>query len=143
MLSTRWTIAIIVLAVTASALGLFGDRNVETTVLLAGLAAILGILTVAVLLLAEMVDAVQALVRDHSSNHHHESGKQYDDDVALAPHAHHLRMVIAAVESVSRSKTLGGVIATRHSTLERHGKLTNVQAVGNYIDIFIPSDRHE
>lgn len=143
MLSMRWTTAIIVLAVTASALSLFADRNIETSVVLAGLAAILGVLTVAVLLLAEMVDAVQTLIRDHNSNHHHESGKQYDDGVAFAPHAHHLRMVIAAVESVSRSKALGGAIAAGKLITERRGKLTSVQAVGNYIDIVIPSDRHE
>jgi hypothetical protein len=143
MLSMRWTTAIIVLAVTASALSLFTDRNIETSVLLAGVAAILGVLTVAVLLLAEMVDAVQALIRDHSSSHHHKSGKQSDDGVAFAPHAHHLRMVIAAVESVSRSKALGGAIAAGNTVTQRRGKLTSVRAMGNYIDIVIPSDRHE
>jgi hypothetical protein len=143
MLSTRWTTAIIVMAVTASALSLFADRNIEMSVVLAGVAAILGVLTVSVLLLAEMVDAVQTLIRDHSSKHHHENSKQYDDGLALAPHARHLRMVIAAIESVSRSKALGGAIAPGNSVMERRGKLTSVHAVGNYVDIVIPSDRHE
>jgi hypothetical protein len=143
MLSMRWTTAIVVLALIASALSLFADRNVETSVLLAGMAAILGVLTVTVLLLAEIVDAVQVLVRDNSAKHHHESRRQYDDAVTLAPHAHHLRMVIAAVESVSRSKALGGTIAARDLAMERHGKLASMHAVGSHIDIVIPSDRHE
>jgi hypothetical protein len=143
MLSMRWTAAIIVLAVTASALSLFADRNIETSVVFAGVAAILGVLTVTVLLLAEMVDAVQTLIRDNSSKHHHESGKQYDGGLALAPHARHLRMVIAAIESVSRSKALGGGIATGNSVTQRRGKLTSVQAVGNYVDIVIPADHRE
>jgi hypothetical protein len=143
MLSMRWATTIVVLAVTASALSLFADRNIETSVVFAGVAAILGVLTVTVLLLAEMVDAVQTFVRDNNSKHHHESGKHYDDGFALAPHARHLRMVIAAIESVSRSKALGGAIAAENPVKEHRGKLASVHAVGNYVDIVIPSDRHE
>jgi hypothetical protein len=143
MLSKRWTTAIVSLAMTASALSLFADRNVETTVLLAALAAILGVLTVTVLLLTEMVEAVQMLARDSSAKHHHEGGNHYDDVIALEPQAHHLRLVITAVESVSRSRALGDAIATGNPTIERRYKLTSVHAVGNYVDIVIPSDRHE
>jgi hypothetical protein len=142
MLSMRWTCAIVVLAVMASALGLFVDLDVETSVLLAGLAAILGILTIAVLLLAEIVDAVQALTRENNAVHHYESGKLYDNAVALAPHARHLRMVIAAVESVSRSKALGGAILSGNSAMGRRGKLASLHAVGDHLDIVIPPDRH-
>lgn len=142
MLSKRWTTAIVSLAVTAAALSLLADRNVETTVLLATLAAILGVLTVTVLLLWELVEAVQTLARDSSAKHHNDGGKHYDDAIASEPHAHHLRMVIAAVESVSRSRALGGATGNRNFVAER-GKLTSVHAVGSYVDILIPSDRHE
>ena len=143
MLSMQWISAIVVLTVTASALGLFADPNIETSVLFAGLVAILGILTIAVLLLAEIVDAVQALARDRSAKHNNESDKRYDNAVALEPHARHLRMVIAAVESVSRSKALGGAITTGNLAIERRCKFTSVHAIGSNVDIVITSDRRK
>src|ERR1700722_7469882 len=143
MLSMRWTMAVIVLAVAATTLSLFADRNVETSVLIAGLSAILGVLAISVLLLAEIVDAVQGLIREAGAKHHHESRRQYDDAVRSAPQTHHLRMVIAAIESMSRLKTLSTPIASGNSAAERRSKLTSVRAVGGHIDIVIPSDRHE
>jgi hypothetical protein len=151
MLSMRLTAAMIVLALlTAPALGLLADRNVETSVLLAGLAAILGVLMVAVLSadtltrpLVEMADAVQALARDKSAQPNHESDERHDNVVALQPHAQRMRMVIATVELAGRPKALGGAIATGNPAAERRCKLTTAHAVGNYVDIAIHFDGRE
>jgi hypothetical protein len=151
MLSMRLTVAMIALALlTAPALGLLADRNVGTSVLLAGLVAFLGVLMVAVLMtdaltrsLVAMTDAVQVLARDKSSEPNHERDRQHDNFVALQPHAQRIRMVIAAVELASCPKALGGAIATENPAVERRCMLTNAHAVGKYIDIVVPSDRRE
>ena len=151
MLSMRLTVAMIALALlTAPALGLLADRDVGTSVLLAGVAAILGVLMVAVLLadaltrsLVAMTDAVQVLARDKSAEPNHERDKQHDSVVALQLYAPRICMVIAAVESASRPNALGGAIAIGNPAVERRCKLTNAHAVGKYLDIVIPSDRRE
>jgi hypothetical protein len=147
----RYTTAVTVLALlTAAALGLLADRNVGTAVLLAGLAAVLGVLLAAILLadaltrpLVELADAVQALARDESAGPNRASDIRYDNVVVLPPQAQRLRLVVAAVQSASRPKALGGAIATAHPAIERFGETIKVRAVGTYIDILIPSDRRE
>jgi hypothetical protein len=125
MLSMRRTATIIALTMMAFALGQFADRNIEISFLLAGLIAILGVLTIAVLLLADMAEAVQALAHDNDAKYPHESGKHHDNAVAADP-----------------SETPGGAIAMGNPAKERGYKLTSVHAGGNYFDI-IASDRHK
>jgi hypothetical protein len=145
--STRYTAAVTVLALmTAAALGLLADRNVGTAAVLAGVAAVLGVLMVAILLadaltrpLVELAAAVQALARDRSA----EPDIRYSNVVASQPQAQRIRVVVAAVQSASRPKALDGAIAAANPALERFGDAINVRAVGTYIDILIPSDRRE
>jgi hypothetical protein len=151
MQSTRYTAAVTVLALlTATALGLLADRNVGTAVVLAGLAAVLGVLMVAILLadaltrpLAELVDAVHALARDRSAEPNRDSDIRYDNVVALLPQAQRIRLVVAAVQSANRPKALDGAIAPGHPAIERFGESIKVRTVGTHIDILIPSDRRE
>jgi hypothetical protein len=140
MLSMRWMTAIMVMAVTVSALSLLADRNVETSVLLAAVAAVLGVLTVTVFLLAEIVDAVQAIARDNSAKHSNEVCKDYDDAVTLEPHAHHLRMTVAAIDFLSRSK--GGANAPQNQPTNPRNR-TNIRALGSHVDIVIPFNRQK
>ena len=149
MQSIRYTAAVTVLALpAAAALGLLAGRNVGTAVVLAGLAATLGVLMVAVLLadaltrpLVELADAVQALARDKSAEPSRESDIRYDNVVALQPHAQRIRVVVAAVQAASRPKARGSAIATANPAIERFGDAINVRAAGTYVDILIPSDR--
>jgi hypothetical protein len=151
MQSSRHTAAVAVLALlTAAALGLLADRNVGTAVVLAGLAAVLGVLMVAILLadaltrpLVALADAVQALARDRSAEPNRESDIQYDNVAALQPQARRIHVVVAAPESASRTKAFGAAIVTGHPAIERFGESIEVRAVGTYIDILIPSDRRE
>jgi hypothetical protein len=136
MQSSRLTDAMMVFALlTAAALGLLADRDVGTSVVLAGV-AIFGVLMVVVLLadaltrpLVELADAVQALARSRSTGPNHESDMQHDNVVALQPQAQPIRTAVAGLESASRPKALCESI--------------NATAVGTYIDIVIQSDRRE
>jgi hypothetical protein len=149
MQSTRLATATIALAL-LTALGLFADRDVAALVLLAGLAAISGVLVVVLPLaaalarpLVDLAEAVGALARDKSGRPNHQSDMQHDDVVALQPQAQGIHMVIATVESASRRKALGAAIATGNPAVQRRYTFTRTHAVGTYIDIVIPSDRHE
>jgi hypothetical protein len=149
MQSTRLTATTTALAL-LTALGLFADRDVATFVLLAGLAAILGVLMMALLLadalarpLVELAGAVAALARDKSARPNREDDMQRDNVVALQLQARSIRMVVAAVESVSRRKALGAAIATGNPAVQRRYRFTRAHAIGTYIDIVIPSDRRE
>jgi hypothetical protein len=126
MLSIRGMATIIALTMMAFALGQFSDRNIEISFLLAGVIAILGVLTVAVLLLADMAEAVQALAHDNDAKYPHESGKHPANAVPVGP-----------------SGMPGGAIANGEPAQERRYQFTSVYALGNYVDIIIPSDRHK
>ncbi len=125
MLSMRQTATIIALTIMAFALGQFADRNIEISFLLAALIGVLGVLTIAVLLLGVMAEAVQALAHDNDAKYPHESGKYHDNAVPVDP-----------------SETQGGAIAMGNPAKGRGYKLTNVHAASNYVDI-IASDRHK
>jgi hypothetical protein len=141
MLSMRLTVAIIAMALTVPALGLLAGRNVEASVLFAGLAATLGVLMLAVLLaaaltrpLVEIADAVQALARNKSVEPNHGGDQPHHNIVTSQPHAQRMPMVIAPVKTASGPTAPAGVIASPD-------KLTNTHAAGKYIDFVIPSDR--
>jgi hypothetical protein len=135
--STRLTAAMIGLVLLAApALALLAYRNVETSILLAGLAAIMGVVVATVLMadaltrpLVEMADAVTTLARARTaeivSNAQHTSDAQHTNVVALQPYA-------------QRKRAEPGESKTRHKTGQKTG-----QAVGSTIDFVIPSDRRE
>jgi hypothetical protein len=135
--STRLTAAMIGLVLLAApALALLAYRNVETSILLAGLAAILGVIVATVLMadaltrpLVEMADAVTTLARARTaeivSNAQHTNDAQHTNVVALQPYA-------------QRKRAEPGEPKTRHQTGQKTG-----QAVGSTIDFVIPSDRRE
>ena len=147
MQSTRLAAATIALAL-LTALGLLADRDAAAFVLLAGLAAITGVLLVVLPLaaalarpLADLAEAVRALAHDKPSRPNHRSDMQHDDVVALQPQAQGIHMVIAAVESASRRNALGAAIATGNPAVQRRYTFSRTDAVGTCIDIVIPSDR--
>jgi PAS domain S-box-containing protein len=121
--STRYTAAVTVLALmTAAALGLLADRNVGTAAVLAGVAAVLGVLTVAILLadavtrpLVELAAAVQTLARDRSA----EPDIRYSNVVA------------------------SHTITAWNPAAERLYQYTAAEAIGRNIEIIIPPDRLE
>lgn len=135
--STRLTAAMIGLVLLAApALALLAYRNVETSILLAGLAAIMGVVVATVLMadaltrpLVEMADAVTTLARARTaeivSNAQHTNDAQHTNVVALQPYA-------------QRKRAEPGEPKTRHKTGQTTG-----QAVGSTIDFVIPSDRRE
>jgi hypothetical protein len=137
--STRLTAAVIGLVLLAApALALLAYRNVETSILLAGLAAILGVLVATVLMadaltrpLVEMADAVTTLARARTAEL--ASGAQPTNVVPLEPYTQRKRAFAAAAEPARRSDAHG----------PRDGKPTGGQTIGSTIDFVIPSDRRE
>ncbi len=152
--SARLTAAMIGLVLlTAPALGLLAYRNAETSILLAGLAAILGVIVVATLMadsltrpLAQVADAIEALAREKSAALIHEGNKQRVTVVALEQYAQRKHTFIAAVESANDPvphQTRDGAIATGNEAVERLRMYAASESIGNTIDIIIPSDRRE
>jgi hypothetical protein len=144
-LLSMWLLAAMVALalLTAPALGGLGDRSVGGFVLLAGLATILAVLTVAVLLadactqpLVEMARAAQALAHDKSDEADH-SYNECDDIAALRRHAPRTRL-LAAADWADRP-TAVPAIANRNAIVQCRCKLTTGDGVGAYIDIVIPS----
>jgi hypothetical protein len=137
--STRLTAAVIGLVLLAApALALLAYRNVETTILLAGLAAILGVVVATVLMadaltrpLVEMADAVTTLARARTAEL--ASGAQPTNVVPLEPYTQRKRAFAAAAEPASRADVHG----------PRDGKPTGGQTIGSTVDFVIPSDRRE
>jgi hypothetical protein len=135
--STRLTAAMIGLVLLAApALALLAYRNVETSILLAGLAAIMGVVVATVLMadaltrpLVEMADAVTTLARARTaeivSNAQHTNDAQHTNVVALQPYA-------------QRKRAEPGEPKTGNKTGQKTG-----QVVGSTIDFVIPSDRRE
>jgi hypothetical protein len=149
--STRLTAAMIGLVLLAApALALLAYRNVETSILLAGLAAILGVVVATVLMadaltrpLVEMADAVTTLARARAAELASEA--QHANVVALEPYVQRKRAFAAAAEPASSPDAYGPLDG--HSTggtpaAERR-KSTTGQAIGSTIDFVIPSDRRE
>jgi hypothetical protein len=130
--STRLTAAMIGLVLLAApALALLAYRNVETSILLAGLAAILGVVVATVLMadaltrpLVEMADAVTTLARARAAELASEA--QHANVVALEPYAQRKRAFATAAEPAAERR-----------------KSTTGQAIGSTIDFVIPSDRRE
>jgi hypothetical protein len=153
MHSTRLTAAMIALVLlTAPALALLAYRNVETSILLAGLAAILGVVVAAVLMadaltrpLVEMADAVATLARARTAELDPAgSNKHRMNVITLEPCAQRKRPFGA--ESASYSvvrQPLDGAVASGNQAAERRCKHTSAPAMGSTIDIIIPSDRRE
>lgn len=157
--STRLMAAMIGLVLLAApALALLAYRNVETSILLAGLAAILGVVVATVLMadaltrpLVEMADAVTTLARARTAEL--ASDAQHTNVVALEPYAQRKRAYAAAAEPASSPDVHGpldgsGAGATR--TAERRKPNTGQttwqttgQPIGSTIDFIIPSDRRE
>jgi hypothetical protein len=154
MHSTRLTAAMIGLVLlTAPALALLAYRNVETSILLAGLAAILGVVVAAVLMadaltrpLVEMADAVATLARARTAELDPAGNKQRMDVITLEPHALRKRTFVAAAASASDPlvhQPLDGAVASGNQAVERRCKHASAPAMGSTIDIIIPSDRRE
>ena len=149
--STRLTAAVIGLVLLAApALALLAYRNVETSILLAGLAAILGVVVATVLMadaltrpLVEMADAVTTLARARTAEL--ASGAQATNVVPLEPYTQRKRAFAAAAEPASSPDVHGpldGDSAGGTRAAERR-KSTAGQSIGSTIDFVIPSDRRE
>jgi hypothetical protein len=149
--STRLMAAMIGLVLLAApALVLLAYRNVETSILLAGLAAILGVVVATVLMadaltrpLVEMADAVTTLARARAAELASEA--QHANVVALEQYAQRKRAFAAAAEPASSPDVHGPLDG--HSTggtraAERRKSSTG-QVIGSTIDFVIPSDRRE
>jgi hypothetical protein len=144
--STRLTAAMIGLVLLAApALALLAYRNVETSILLAGLAAILGVVVATVLMadaltrpLVEMADAVTTLARartaELASEAQHANDAQYANVVALETYSQRKRALAAGAEP-------GGTRAPERRKYQ--AGQTPGQAIGSTIDFVIPSDRRE
>jgi hypothetical protein len=150
--STRLTAAMIGLVLLAApALALLAYRNVETSILLAGLAAILGVVVATVLMadaltrpLVEMADAVTTLARARTADL--ASGAQPANVVPLAPYAQRKRPFAAAPEPASSPDVHGpldGDGAGGARAAKWPCKPAGGQAIGSTIDFVIPSDRRE
>lgn len=145
--STRLTAAMIGLVLLAApALALLAYRNVETSILLAGLAAILGVVVATVLMadaltrpLVEMADAVTTLARARTAEL--ASDAQHTNVVALGAYAQRNRTYAAAAEPASSPDGAGGV-RTAEQRKPDTGQTTG-QPIGSTIDFVIPSDRRE
>lgn len=130
--SARLTAAMIGLVLLAApALALLAYRNVETSILLAGLAAILGVIVATVLMadaltrpLVEMADAVTALARARTAEL--ADGPQHVNVVELEPHARRKRASTAAAVRAAEPR-----------------KPSTRATIGGTIDFVIPSDRRE
>jgi len=139
--STRLTGAMIGLVLLAApALVLLAYRNIETTILLAGLAAILGVVVATVLMadaltrpLVEMADAVTTLARARTAEIAGEA--QGTNVVTLAAYAQRRRNPSAAAVVPP-----GGAGGPR---VERCYEPAPGPPVGSTVDIVIPSDRRE
>jgi hypothetical protein len=147
--STRLTAAMIGLVLLAApALALLAYRNVETSILLAGLAAILGVVVATVLMadaltrpLVEMADAVTALARARTAEIASEA--QPTNVVPLAPYAQRKR-AFAAAEPASFPDMQGSLARAGGASAAEWGcKPGGVQAIGGTVDFVIPSDRRE
>lgn len=156
--SARLTAAMIGLVLLAApALALLAYRDVETSILLAGLAAILGVVIAAVLMadaltrpLVEMADAVTTLARARTAELADADSAPHTNVVALEPYAQRKRAFVAAAKP-ARSHPVryesyeprdgGGASGTQ--VVERLRKRTPGPATGSTIDIIIPSDRRE
>ena len=160
--STRLTAAMIGLVLLAApALALLAYRNVETSILLAGLAAILGVVVATVLMadaltrpLVEMADAVTTLARARTAELTNDT--QYTNAVALKPYA---QKPYAQKSYAQRKRTFaaaagpasGADVQARYDgngaggsgAAEPRRKPAPGQAIGSTIDIVIPSDRRE
>jgi hypothetical protein len=154
--STRLTAAMIGLVLLAApALVLLAYRNVETSILLAGLAAILGVVVATVLMadaltrpLVEMADAVTTLARartaELASDTQHPNDAHHTNVVALDLYVQRKRTFAPAAEPASRPDVQGPVDggATGGARAAQHKPATG-QAIGSTIDFVIPSDRRE
>ena len=156
--SARLTAAMIGLVLLAApALALLAYRDVETSILLAGLAAILGVVIAAVLMadaltrpLVEMADAVTTLARARTAELADADNAPRTNVVALEPYAQR-RRTFGAAATPARSHPVryesyeprdgGGASGTQ--VVERLRKRTPAPAIGSTIDIIIPSDRRE
>jgi hypothetical protein len=149
--STRLTAAMIGLVLLAApALALLAYRNVETSILLAGLAAILGVVVATVLMadaltrpLVEMADAVTTLARARTAEL--ASDTQHTNVVALDPYVQRKHAFAPAAEPASRPDVQGPVDggATGGVRAAERRKPATGQAIGSTIDFVIPSDRRE
>ena len=157
--STRLTAAMIGLVLLAApALVLLAYRNVETSILLAGLAAILGVVVATVLMadaltrpLVEMADAVTTLARARTAEL--ASDAQHTNVVALEAYAQRKRAYAAAAEPANSSNMHGpidgsGASGTRAAEQRKPKNpqatwQTTGQPIGGMIDFVIPSDRRE
>jgi PAS domain S-box-containing protein len=147
-LAIRLTAAMTGLVVlTATALGLLTYRSIETPSLLAGLAAVGGILAFAVLLArivaGDFADRAAAELRDKTAALIDESNKRQIIEFALENHAQRERMFSAAVEQASYpiiTKSLDGTITAWNPAAERLYRYTSAEAIGSKIDIIIPPD---
>jgi PAS domain S-box-containing protein len=113
---------------TATALGALAYRSIETPILLAGLAAVAGILVLAILL-------AWAVAR-----------KFGNVAIALEQSTQRERMFSAAVQSARHpivTMTPDGTITTWNPAAEGLYGFTSAEAIGNNIDIIIPPDRRD
>src|SRR5262245_40541760 len=149
--STRLTGAMIGLVLLAApALVLLAYRNIETTILLAGLAAILGVVVATVLMadaltrpLVEMADAVTTLARARTAEIANDAPST--NVVSWEPYAQRKRAFATSQQAsgadVHARRDDGG--ATARQAAEWRRRHTPAPAVGSTIDIVIPSDRRE
>jgi PAS domain S-box-containing protein len=113
---------------TATALGALAYRSIETPILLAGLAAVAGILVLAIRL-------AWAVAR-----------KFGNVAIALEQSTQRERMFSAAVQSARHpivTMTPDGTITTWNPAAEGLYGFTSAEAIGNNIDIIIPPDRRD
>jgi PAS domain S-box-containing protein len=135
---------------TATTLGLLAYRNIGTPIPLAGLAAIAGILALAVLLAWTVArtsaEGTAAELRHKTDALIDESRKRRTIELALEQYAQRERMFSAAVEQAGYpiiTKTLDGTITAWNPAAEQLYRYTSAEAIGNNIDIIIPPDRRD
>jgi len=97
-------------------------------------------------ILAHAFDRMATEICKQSAKLNHASNKRRNSQAALEQYAGRDRMFVAAVESASYpmvTKTLDGRITAWNPAAVRLYKYTAAEAIGNNIEIIIPSDRRD
>src|SRR5712691_1120900 len=134
-------IALAVLAVPA--LGLAADRNIESAILLAALAAILGAATAAIVLadiLARPLVEIARAVRALAPGEVRATGR--DDVIAREQCARRISIVIGAAQAAPRPHP-PDAIASAKPTAARRYRFVPAPVLGNLVDMLVPPDDRE
>jgi len=142
--------AVIALAVLAvPALGLAADRNIESAILLAALAAILGAATAAIVLadimarpLVEIARAVRDLAPGEVRATGCEDDERRDDVIAREQCARRISIVIGAAQAAPRPHPPDAIASAKPAAARRY-RFVPAPTLGNLVDMLVPPDDRE